>query len=200
MAAARLQRWALFLGAHTYTIEYKGTKCHGNADGLSRLPQSNPEKVIDPALAMHLSHMEPLPVTSAQIQTETRNDPILAKVYDFTVNGWPTNTDAQLHDYANRRDQLSVCQGCIMWGSRAVVPQKHRSRVLTSLHEGHLGVVKMKSLARSYVWWPGMDSQIENLAKSCTGCQQNQCQPQPAHGSDPPPHGTAYMLTMQVNS
>jgi hypothetical protein len=38
MAAARLQRWALFLGAHTYTIEFKGTKQHGSADGLSRLP------------------------------------------------------------------------------------------------------------------------------------------------------------------
>lgn len=124
--------------------------------------------------------MEPLPVTSAQVQTETRNDPLLAKVYDFTVNGWPANTDIPLHDYANRQDQLSVCQGCIMWGSRVVVPPRLRSRVLTALHEGHLGVVKMKSLARSYVWWPGLDSQIENLAKSCEGCQQNQRQPQPA--------------------
>lgn len=31
MAAARLQRWALFLGANDYTIEFKGTKQHGNA-------------------------------------------------------------------------------------------------------------------------------------------------------------------------
>ena len=35
IAAARLQRWALFLGAHTYSIEYKGTRQHGNADPAS---------------------------------------------------------------------------------------------------------------------------------------------------------------------
>ena len=38
IAAAHLQQWAMFLGAHNYTIEYKGTKLLGNADGLSRLP------------------------------------------------------------------------------------------------------------------------------------------------------------------
>ena len=30
----------------------------------------------------------------------------------------------------------------------------------------------MKSVARSYMymWWPGLDKEIENLAKSCTAC------------------------------
>lgn len=44
-------------------------------------------------------------------------------------------------------------------------------RVLDSLHEGHVGTVKMKSLARSYVWWPGIDKQIEDITKTCPGCQ-----------------------------
>lgn len=127
-----------------------------------------------------MSQMELLPVTNTQVKNETRNDPVLAKVYALTVNGWPAHGDAQFPEYSVRRDQLSVCQGCIMWGSRVIVPPKLRSRVLASLHEGHLAVVNMKSLARSYVWWPGMDSQIEDLAKSCPGCQQTQRQPQPA--------------------
>ena len=38
MAATRLQRWALLLSAYNYTIEFKLTLQHGNADGLSRLP------------------------------------------------------------------------------------------------------------------------------------------------------------------
>ena len=29
----------------------------------------------------------------------------------------------------------------------------------------------MKAVARSYMWWPGMDGDLENLAKSCTVCQ-----------------------------
>ena len=38
MAAARLKGWALLLSAYNYSIEFKSTREHGNADGLSRLP------------------------------------------------------------------------------------------------------------------------------------------------------------------
>ena len=37
MTAARLQRHALFLAGHRYSIEYRNTHEHTNADGLSRL-------------------------------------------------------------------------------------------------------------------------------------------------------------------
>ena len=39
------------------------------------------------------------------------------------------------------------------------------------LHEGHPGISRMKALARSYVWWPGMDQQLENRVKLCEQCQ-----------------------------
>ena len=29
----------------------------------------------------------------------------------------------------------------------------------------------MKSIARSYFWWPGLDKDNEDLSKSCTVCQ-----------------------------
>ena len=32
VAAARMQRWAIFLSAYSYDIEYKGTKLHANAE------------------------------------------------------------------------------------------------------------------------------------------------------------------------
>ena len=51
-----------------------------------------------------------------------------------------------------------------------VIPPKLRNCVLQELHSSHMGMVKMKTLARSYVWWPGIDREIEKMTKSCSGC------------------------------
>ncbi|XP_033761665.1 uncharacterized protein K02A2.6-like [Pecten maximus] len=38
----------------------------------------------------------------------------------------------------------------------------------------------MKSVARSYVWWPNIDKQIEQLCSSCLGCQRSGHMPKSA--------------------
>ena len=48
---------------------------------------------------------------------------------------------------------------------------KLQQQVLKELHEGHPGIVHVKNMARSYVWWPGLDSNIEELVKPCPQCQ-----------------------------
>ena len=48
-----------------------------------------------------------------------------------------------------------------------MVSEKCRKKILEQLHEGHPGVVRMKSQARSHVWWPGIDHDIENVVKAC---------------------------------
>ena len=56
-------------------------------------------------------------------------------------------------------------------GAKVVVPSKHQSSILDELHVGHMGVVKMKGLAWSHVWWPTIDKDIEGVTRACSGCQ-----------------------------
>ncbi len=72
--------------------------------------------------------------------------------------------------YYKEKDELSVEEGCLFLGIRIVVPDCLKSQLLNDFHKSHLGIVKIKALARSYVWWQGIDSDIENLVKSCKIC------------------------------
>ena len=76
-----------------------------------------------------------------------------------------------------RRYELSVQNGCVLWGSRVVVPPPGRAPILRLLHEGHPGISRMKALARSVVWWPGLDVELDNKVKSCTACQDTRSAP-----------------------
>ena len=85
-----------------------------------------------------------------------------------------------LDPFYARRDEITVHSGCLMWGIRVIVPPKLRPQVLVELHQGHLGVVKMKALASSYIWWPGIDKEIEETVRTCSGCQLMQAEPSTA--------------------
>ena len=80
--------------------------------------------------------------------------------------------DEQSKLFYNKRNELSICQGCLVWGPRVMIPEALRSAVLEELHQGHMGIVKMKSIARGYVWWPNIDKDIEMLGQTCDGCLQ----------------------------
>ena len=54
---------------------------------------------------------------------------------------------------------------------KVIVPKKLKKKLLEELHKDHPGISRMKSVARSYIWWPGLDKAIEEVVKSCTSCQ-----------------------------
>ena len=65
--------------------------------------------------------------------------------------------------YLSKIAAFSVVEGCLLWGGRVVIPQSLHKMVLTELHKEHMGVSRMKALARSHVWWKGLDKDLEEL-------------------------------------
>ena len=101
---------------------------------------------------------------------------MLAKFFQF-FQGWPEQTDDDICPYWLRKLELSSQNDCVILGGRVVIPPIGRENVLHDLHGGHQVVSRMKSLARSLVWWPNLDKEIEMMVKHCSSCQQSQPSP-----------------------
>lgn len=182
LAAARLQRWALLLSAYNYTLEYVTSKDHGKADALSRSPFVDSNQMSDPQeeeteLSTLLVDLATFPVTAKELAEETKKDKVLSKVYYSVLRNKILPEDPEYKPYRRAKDQLNIETGMLLYEQRVVIPSSLQGRVLRELHSTHMGMSKTKALARSIVWWPNMDKNIEQMVSACLECQ--------AHANDP---------------
>ena len=75
-----------------------------------------------------------------------------------------------MKEYFRYREDLSVCDGLILFKSRVLVPRSLRREVLECLHSVHQGVQGMKSRAAESVFWPGISAAIHDVRARCRTC------------------------------
>lgn len=182
LASGRIQRWCLMLQAYKFNLVHTSGKLLGNADALSRLPLANPNETVPvPAEWINLvDFLDSTIVTAKEISKCTEKDAILSKVLHFTHSGWPTNSKSipsNLKVFSDKKSELSIQCGCLLWGTRIVIPEKCQKFLLKELHSEHIGSTRMKQLARSYFWWHGLDSDIEKLVQDCQHCLEHRHAP-----------------------
>ena len=61
---------------------------------------------------------------------------------------------------------LSVAHGCLLNGSRVVIPSSLQPQVLQLPHLGHFGI----QLAHTAVNWPEIDRDIMDQCQRCSTC------------------------------
>lgn len=180
MLSPRLTRIAIALTSYSYEIEYKPGPQIGNADSLSRWPQPVPEESEQQLYEILLMAETPedFPYDVERIASETRRDKTLSQVVYYIQRGWPVRVnDKDIRPFWLNRLELSLQDDCILLGCRVVVPKPLRSAVLKMLHRTHAGIVHTKALARSYVWWPHLNEEIESLVSSCNKCLEHRHMP-----------------------
>ena len=121
-----------------------------------------------------------LPLSVKDVAKATREDRVYGKLISAIRSGEIDRNDPDMKPFNSLFDDLYVEQGVIFHGSRIVVPTKQQERLLDELHMTHMGIVKMKEVARAYFWWPLINKQIENIANSCEGCNRYRKRPAPA--------------------
>ena len=65
---------------------------------------------------------------------------------------------------------FSLCENVLLYSESVVIPKKLQNRILRDFHTGHPGINAVKSLMRSYVYWPKMDNDITDIIEKYNGC------------------------------
>lgn len=182
-AANRIQRWQLIMRAYFFDIKYTSTTEFGYVDMLSRLIGDQPP---DEDYVIACTQMEDLckmdvndavscfPVTNKEIVAATAKCSQFQRVMEYMQTGWPSSINQvqrDVHEFFRFKESLSVVNSCLLYRNRLVVPHVYRKRILKRLHDAHPGQERMLSLARSYVYWPGIDEEIREYVRMCQDCQ-----------------------------
>ncbi|XP_014767777.1 uncharacterized protein K02A2.6-like [Octopus bimaculoides] len=83
----------------------------------------------------------------------------------------------EVEQFRNLLDSFSIYHRCLIHGSRVMIPQSLQSSILDLMHIGHHGMESMKQLARTAVYWPGIDAAIEMASRWCDTCGKHQNKP-----------------------
>ncbi|XP_024868818.1 uncharacterized protein K02A2.6-like [Temnothorax curvispinosus] len=191
LCISRMANYADYLAHFDYNIVFKPTKANANADYCSRVPlptMGDPVNKItfdeeeeveqyDDFDQFVLHQVRQLPVRADHIARETRKDPHLGKI----VQSLQAGQNLAHVGYKAPEANYTLAADCLLFEHRVVVPPTLRQPILEDLHAAHLGIVKMKGMARSFVYWPGIDSDIERIAKSCIECAKHAHAPPQFH-------------------
>lgn len=189
--ALRLQRYAIILSAYNYVVHYVSGNNNLVADYFSRAPLKCTNKSeetdnnvdVDTYYALKFLDEASPATTTREITQATDSDTVIQTVIRYMQKGWPRNIQCKsVFPYFQCKSDLQYEKGCLFRGHRIVIPSVLRDKMLRELHDTHLGIIKTKSNARSRMWWPGIDSDIERWIGSCGTCASVR----PAPPRDPP--------------
>ena len=143
-------------------------------DALSRAPVRGAVKEIElNDKAEVYSVVSQLPITREKLiefRTATANDPTLQQLISVVMDGWPSErskVSETIKPYFPFKDEIVYCDGLLFRGNQIIVPKCLQSEMLSRIHESHQGIVKTKRRARGVLFWPGMNSQIEDATSKC---------------------------------
>lgn len=174
--SVRLQNMRMKLLRYKLQIVHVPGKLMHVADLLSRSFSPNHieyEDEVNVRDVIHTVNMSDEKKLRFQLCTE--NDEVLREVKRFCLEGWPRNKRSipeAFGSYYKIRGDIYLDDKLLFFGDRVIVPLELRAETLKLIHEGHQGIVKTKLRAKSLVYWPGINNDIEVVVSNCRTCEK----------------------------
>lgn len=142
------------------------------ADTLSRAFQNETEP-DDPEMEYHIHNLSNYVPMSDQnkttFQRSIENDPVLQKVKEYVINGWPEfkKIEGEVKIFHKFKDEIFYEAGLLFISHKLIVPEELKISMINLIHEAHLGMKKCKRRARQIFYWPNMNHNIEQFIEKC---------------------------------
>ena len=173
-APPRLQRLLLRIQGYDFTIKYKPGTEMLLADPMSRLNPLPCEESLDLQKVCLVCFSDE---NLNALKRDTSSDPELSPLREIIYSGWPgkqKQVAVPLRKYWAYRDELSIENGLVLKGERVIIPESQRDDILERIHQAHQGVAKCQLRAKSCVFWPNINKDIEARVQKCEICQESQ--------------------------
>ena len=147
------------------------------SDALSRSYLNDIKPEFDKNTLIQHVHfiLSNLPISQSrldQFRLETQKDQILQTLICYTINGWPEKHQVpkELFPYYSHRCEITYHEGILLKNQRIIVPTPLRSEIKSIIHQGLFGLENSKKRARQALFWPLINSEIEDMIKNCSTC------------------------------
>ena len=130
------------------------------------LPPNHNEKQDINFFEINLLQLDNSPVSSKEVERESRR-----KNINCVIESLVTGNREMYREHGSFNNFAKWAQKLLAWGAGAVILLN--LRMLYQLYNYHAGLSRMKALARSYVLWPNIDRDIEQIVRNCQECQLN---------------------------
>ena len=153
---ARVQRWALTLSGYQYSIVPRP------GDQMGKLPRTSRHRNCRNSFTHGATKF-----VTCDSYTHPRMDiPRSRAIQDPQVCPAGMAGSELFLQQAKGGNQMGV-----FYVVRESLYHDNYAQTFCKIHESHPGISGMKSFARSYVWWPGLDKDLENKVCQCLLCQ-----------------------------
>ncbi|VDI70439.1 Hypothetical predicted protein [Mytilus galloprovincialis] len=179
-APPRIQRFVLQLQKYDIVVRYKPGKSMYVSDTLSRMYlQETVEKLVPDIEINEIQLNAHLPISPEKYELfkkQTESDEILQQMKKINEEGWPLKKEELPEDlkmYWQFRNEITCIDNLLYKGLKLIIPTSLRKEMLQLIHETHMGIVKCKTRAREFMYWPGMMSDIQDIVEKCETCAVN---------------------------